>query len=104
MAKARVIKAARREACILAQQAALHRLGAVSAKLEFEFYPPLRSRATDVHNMPATMKASIDGIADAMGVDDKVFQQPKWPDTLGAKSNPGHVLVRVTPVYAAVAA
>jgi crossover junction endodeoxyribonuclease RusA len=103
-AKAKATKAARREACVLAQQAALHRLGAISANLEFEFHPPNRSRATDIQNMPATMKAAIDGIADAMGVDDKVFNQPKWPDTFGPKSEIGHVLVRVSPVYEAVAA
>jgi crossover junction endodeoxyribonuclease RusA len=100
MAKARATKTARREALILSQQAALHRLqNVVSANLEFEFHPPLRSRATDIQNMPATQKAAIDGIAEALGLDDKVFEQPVWPATFAAKSNPGHVLVRVTPIY-----
>ena len=43
------------------------------AALRFDFYPPDR-RKRDAQNMPATVKAAIDGIADAMRVDDSQFQ------------------------------
>lgn len=102
MAKARAVKAARREAMIASQAVGLHRIkGVISAELAFEFYPPISSRATDIQNMPATVKAYIDGIADALGIDDKAFAQPDWPSAFNPKCRDGHVIVRVTPVYKA---
>jgi len=40
--------------------------------LRFDFYPPDRRRR-DLDNMLASIKAGVDGIADAMGVDDQRF-------------------------------
>jgi hypothetical protein len=47
-----------------------------------------------MQNMPATMKAQIDGIADAMGVDDRRFRCV-WPEVFGARVKGGAVLVTV---------
>lgn len=40
--------------------------------LRFDFYPPDKRRR-DLDNMLAAIKAGVDGIADAMGVDDQRF-------------------------------
>lgn len=37
------------------------------------FYPPARKRKRDLDGMLASMKAQLDGIADAMGIDDSRF-------------------------------
>ncbi len=41
--------------------------------ISLTFYPPDR-RARDQDNMLASMKSGLDGIADALGVDDRNFQ------------------------------
>lgn len=41
-------------------------------RLDFTFYPP-QNRAYDRDNLIARMKAAIDGIADGLGVNDKLF-------------------------------
>lgn len=58
--------------------------------LELEFIPPNR-RSYDRDNLVARMKAGIDGLADALKVDDKRFT------TLSARMNAGQIggLVRV---------
>lgn len=62
--------------------------------LSFDFSPPDR-RKRDLQNMPATQKAAIDGIADALNVDDATFKI-KWPEEFGTVSdNGGSVLVVV---------
>lgn len=62
--------------------------------LSFDFSPPDR-RKRDLQNMPATQKAAIDGIADALKVDDSTFKV-KWPEEFGPVSdNGGSVLVVV---------
>lgn len=43
----------------------------------FTFYPP-DSRRRDKDNLLARMKAGIDGIADALGIDDKYFDYSPW--------------------------
>ena len=50
-------------------------------RLTFEFHPPPRSRP-DCQNLPATQKAAIDGIADALGMDDRLFLC-RFPERLG---------------------
>lgn len=59
----------------------------------FSFYPPDR-RKRDLHNMPATQKAAIDGIQDALGVDDSAFRVI-WPTEWGAVCKGGSVLCEV---------
>ena len=60
--------------------------------VDLTFFPPDK-RARDVDNMLAAMKAGLDGLADAMGVDDS-----KWKISMQV-SDPvkgGIVLVQVT--------
>ena len=63
------------------------------AELIFTFTPPDR-RHRDLHNMPYAMKAVIDGIADAMGCDDKDFVV-RWPTQFEKPTKPGSVLVHI---------
>jgi crossover junction endodeoxyribonuclease RusA len=60
--------------------------------LEVEFYPPQR-RAYDRDNLLARMKSGIDGMADALGINDKEFATVvvKVADQLGS-----FVMVRIT--------
>lgn len=46
-------------------------------ELDFDFHQP-NAIKRDLQNMPATQKAAIDGIADALGVDDSEFII-RWP-------------------------
>jgi len=64
------------------------------ARLAFTFCPPDR-RKRDLHNMPATMKPAIDGVADAMGCDDAGFRCV-WPVEFSEPVKGGCVLVEVT--------
>lgn len=62
--------------------------------ISFDFCPPDR-RKRDLQNMPATMKPAIDGIADALKVDDASFTVI-WPDSFNFEYQfPGSVLVEV---------
>lgn len=64
------------------------------ARLAFAFHPPPRSRP-DLQNMPATMKAYIDGIADAMGCDDRHFI-PVWPEAFATRVKLGQIIITVS--------
>jgi crossover junction endodeoxyribonuclease RusA len=64
-----------------------------NAVLEFQFMPPDKRRR-DLHNMPATQKAAIDGIADAMGCDDNGFRCI-WPTRFGEVVPGGAVYVTI---------
>ena len=95
-AVARVKKAARHDACFSAiaattpaQRAALKR--AESLDVAVTFCPPSR-RAFDDDNLVASIKAHIDGIADALGVDDS-----RWRLTIerGEPVKGGAVIVEV---------
>lgn len=77
--KAKAKKAYRKEAWAKALEQSIGRLNTTIPRLYFSFHPPDRRRR-DLQNMPATQKASIDGIADAMGCDDEGFQCI-WPLT-----------------------
>lgn len=60
--------------------------------LWIDFYPPDR-RHRDDDNMVAALKAGRDGMADAMGLDDKRFRiHPYVKDEIG-----GMVKIRITP-------
>ena len=64
-----------------------------NAVLRFTYHPPDRRRR-DVQNMPGALKAAVDGIADAMGVDDNGFR-PQFPDRFGEPVPDGVVIVEV---------
>lgn len=65
------------------------------ADLRFDFYPPDR-RKRDIQNMPAMFKGHIDGIADALGVDDSLFRL-YWPPEFSEPIGGGVVLVTIAP-------
>ena len=91
--RAKATKSARAEAWALTIEQKVPRIpGAI---LEFSFHPPSRAKR-DIQNMPATQKAAIDGIADAMGCDDNGFRV-RWPETFGSIVNGGCVVVTITP-------
>lgn len=88
-------RAARKEAWALALQARVPT--DPQAVLRFSYCPPDR-RARDVQNMPAMLKAAIDGIADAMGCDDRNFR-PQFPDRFGEPCKGGAVIVEINPQF-----
>ena len=95
--KAKAVKQARKDAFNASFYARLARLPTGEGwthHLSFDFCPPDR-RKRDLQNMPATQKAAIDGIADALKVDDATFKV-KWPEEFGTVAdNGGSVLVVV---------
>lgn len=95
--KAKATAAARREAYGAAWEAGLRGMDrADSYRLTFAYHPPDRKRR-DAQNMPAMLKGSIDGIADALGVDDSVFMCA-FPGKFDAVARPlGKIVVRVEP-------
>lgn len=93
--KARATKAARDEAFWAAREAAV--ATDPMAILQFTFHPPSGPGGRpDVTNMPHRCKAAIDGIAEAMGCDDRDFQ-PIWPANLSEPVKGGCVLVHIKP-------
>lgn len=89
--KAKAVKAYREEAWAEAKHRGVTQRP--DAVLQFYFYPP-DNRKRDAHNMPAAMKAVIDGIADAMGCDDKGFRC-LYPSAFEKPSKGGAVLVEI---------
>lgn len=71
------------------------RIQADSDALIFVEYWPKAYRG-DVHNMHGRMKAYIDGIADAMGCDDKGFRVD-FPSVWAGRDPVGKVVFRVMP-------
>lgn len=65
------------------------------AALKFSFHPPARGGLPDVQNMPGRCKAFIDGIAEAMGCDDRHFR-PRFPDHLGPRDGRGCIKVEIS--------
>lgn len=70
-AEAHAKAAARKVAWALCKEAGVPR--GTGAALRFSYHPPDKRRR-DAQNLPATLKAQIDGIADAIGCDDSKFQ------------------------------
>ena len=91
--KGRTRAAQRKEAWALGREAELPK--SPDARLTFTFCPPDRRRR-DRHNMPETMKGAIDGIADAMGVDDEFFDV-RYADAWGPIVEGGQVRVVIEP-------
>ena len=63
--------------------------------LELRFVPPDR-RSYDRDNLVARMKAGLDGLADALMIDDKQFT--RLTASVSADSVGGFVEVRITPI------
>jgi crossover junction endodeoxyribonuclease RusA len=92
--RARAVNAARIEAGFVARAEGVGWLRTTTPRLAFAFHPP-DARKRDLSNMPATMKAAIDGIADAMGCDDAGFRCV-WPETWAEPVKGGAVVVQVS--------
>jgi hypothetical protein len=82
------VRAARFAAAMLTREA-----GAIGDILEFTYHPP-DNRKRDAQNMPDMLKASIDGIADAMGRDDNDFRCV-FPSIFSEKIKGGAVDVHI---------
>jgi crossover junction endodeoxyribonuclease RusA len=81
-----------REACAwLAKEAAVP--CDPQAILTFTYYPP-NYRRRDAQNMPGMLKAAVDGIADAMGCDDREFRC-RFPDGFEGPVPSGLVVVEI---------
>ena len=65
-------------------------------RLVFEYHPPDRRRR-DIQNIPHMLKSAIDGIADALKVDDNGFQ-PIFPATFGEVVKGGKIIVHISEV------
>ncbi|AZB63881.1 endodeoxyribonuclease RusA [Cereibacter sphaeroides] len=79
--------------CAWLAKAACGKLNAQRAELRFTFRPPDR-KGRDKDNMIASIKAGIDGLADALGVDDRRFEMDF---EIGEPVKNGAVIVEVTP-------
>lgn len=88
--KINATKKYRYDAKVLAQLAGVPKLP--GARLVFTYHPP--RRAGDPHNVHGRVKALIDGIADAMGCDDKGFRCA-FPEAFSDPVKGGAVIVEV---------
>lgn len=90
--KAKHIRSARIAAWAACQEAGL-RKGGESATLTWAFLPPDRRRR-DLAEVISASKAAIDGIADALGIDDSRFRM-RFPEAFGEPTKGGAVIVTV---------
>jgi crossover junction endodeoxyribonuclease RusA len=89
-AKAKATKKARQDAWATALA---HNLPCwPEATIFIEYWP--RTRRGDPQNVPHALKAYIDGIADAMGVDDRCFKVD-YPTMFAGTTKAGAVVFRV---------
>lgn len=63
-----------------------------TAILTFTYHPP--NNRHDVQNIHGMMKAPIDGIAQAMGCDDKKFRC-RFPDSFGEVRKNGQIVIEI---------
>ena len=90
--KQRAVKKARGDAKLMAQNAKVPTIP--DAVLEFTYYPP--HRRYDCQNIAGSLKAYIDGIADAMGCDDKKFKVI-YPSEFAEVRKPADIVVKIYP-------
>lgn len=88
--KAGAASKARKEAWLMATQAGLPCWP--EASILIEYWPP--SRRGDPQNVPSSLKSAIDGIADAMGCDDRCFKVD-YPTVFAGTKKGGEVVFRV---------
>lgn len=69
---ARAKKAAKRTAHHLVLEAGIGKINATAVNVKLSFYPPSK-RHYDADNLIASHKAALDGISDAIGIDDSKF-------------------------------
>lgn len=92
--KGPAVKAYRHEAWGEALNRGVRNLSAGRPVLMFSYAPPDK-RKRDIPNVNAAMKAAVDGIADALGMDDSTFRYV-WPDDFEEPAKGGAVLVEIT--------
>lgn len=90
--KAGATTKARHEACLMAKQAGVGLWP--EADILIEYWPP--TRRGDPQNIPHSLKAYIDGIADAMGGDDRKFRVD-FPSMFAGTKKGGEVVFRIYP-------
>ena len=91
---ARAKKAARMEGYVSAMLCSADVM-ALSVSIQVTFIPP-DARRRDVDNLIASIKPHLDGISDAIGIDDSRWI---WAAPVMAKpEKPGRVVVTLTPV------
>lgn len=93
--KAKAKAKARKDACLIAKSAGWHRVEWPEGRLAvwIDYYAPDR-RHRDIDNLLASSKAMLDGVADAMGVDDRHFvPYPMLQDEI---KKLGEVVVKIT--------
>jgi hypothetical protein len=91
--KSRAVADARRDAWITALAAGLSPGKVQRPLLRFAFHPPTK-RLPDLSNMPHTQKAAIDGIADALAMDDRHFLC-LWPMQFSEPFKGGKVVIEI---------
>lgn len=88
--KARSTSKARQAAALVAKANGVGKWP--EASILVEYYPP--TRRGDPQNVPGSLKAYLDGIADAMGVDDRGFKVD-FPRVFAGTRKGGEVIFRV---------
>lgn len=97
--KARAAKRYRRDCCIIAQAAGCRALNADRLKVELTFFPP-DNRHRDADNLLASLKAGLDGISDATGIDDSRWHYGALHVPRSETVENGAVIAVVTPMPA----
>ncbi|HEV8034519.1 hypothetical protein [Yoonia sp.] len=92
-AKARATASHKTEAWTLAKAAKV--ATDPHAVLTFTFHPP--NNRHDVQNLPGMCKAAIDGIAQAMGCDDKLFRC-RFPDRFAEVRKLGQIIIEISAI------
>ena len=92
---ARAKKAARKEGYFAVNCGAPILIGAAHIRIQVTFIPP-DARRRDLDNLIASIKPHLDGISDAIGIDDSrwIWAAP----VMAAPEKPGRVVVTLTPV------
>ena len=87
------VKKARHDAWIVAIAAGLKPNSIARPLLRFAFHPPDR-RSRDMGSLPHTQKAAVDGIQDALAMDDKHFLIV-WPMQFSEPFKGGKVVIEI---------
>ena len=93
-AVAAAVRVARRAAWALCLDAGIKRKKLTNPVLRFTFRPP-DNRRRDVHNMPHAMKAYIDGVQDATGINDALFRCD-FPMKFADVVKGGRIVIEIT--------
>jgi crossover junction endodeoxyribonuclease RusA len=96
--KAKAIKAARNDAALIGLEGGLRAYKGKAVRMVWQFHPPSR-RKVDVPNLIGALKAHIDGLADAIGIDDSTFRMA-FPEVLSEPVKGGLIVVEIAPFVA----